>query len=358
MGAVGPDAELRRWLLDHDATPDQVEAVLRGVDLGGVAARLVLVRGVELSARDIGARLGMDADRVVALFHNYGVAVPDVDAAQFTEADARLVEGSEAAGVLDSTDGRVVMRVLAAALDRVAEAGVALYLQNTEERLELEGTGPLGWLQEAQRMAELATELGLGMGVLFRHHMLQAVGRQGDSQVEVTSRDVAWRAVGFVDLVGSTALAETLEMGELRTLVSEFEARAFDVASAHGGRVVKFIGDEIMVAAVNPLAGCRLMLALLDACSTGGMQPRGGLAWGEVLFRGGDYYGREVNLASRLVDAAIPGEVLVDSSMVEAVSSGGIDDAGVVFERAGRRLLKGFADPTAVWSVSPSLAEG
>src|SRR4029450_3701669 len=97
---------------------------------------------------------------------------------------------------------------------------------------------------------------------------------------------------------------------------------------------------------------------------TGGMQPRGGMSWGEVLYRGGDYYGREVNLASRLVDAAIPGEVLVDTAVVAAVEGEG---EGAVaggastlpdlrFERAGRRVLKGFADPIEVWSVMPVTA--
>ena len=110
------------------------------------------------------------------------------------------------------------------------------------------------------------------------------------------------------------------------------------MATEFGGRVVKFIGDEIMVAALDPIAGCRLLLALVEACSVGDMQPRGGLAYGEV------------NLASRLVDAAIPGEVLVDGSVFDAVKA--TSPHAVAFEPAGRRVLKGFADPLAVWSVA------
>jgi class 3 adenylate cyclase len=67
-------------------------------------------------------------------------------------------------------------------------------------------------------------------------------------------------AVGFVDLVGSTALSETREeVADLCKLVSEFAARAFDVASKSCGRVVKFIGDEITVPALDPVADCRLL---------------------------------------------------------------------------------------------------
>jgi class 3 adenylate cyclase len=69
--------------------------------------------------------------------------------------------------------------------------------------------------------------------------------------------------------------------------------------------------------------------------------------YGEVLFRHGDYYGPVVNLAARLVDAAIPGEALVDTSVVEAVK-----DEGLGFESAGRRMIKGLATPVPVWSLS------
>jgi len=54
-----------------------------------------------------------------------------------------------------------------------------------------------------------------------------------------------------------------------------------------------------------------------------------------------------VNLAARLVDAAIPGEALVDASVVEAVK-----DEGLSFDAAGRRMLKGLAMPVPVWSLA------
>jgi class 3 adenylate cyclase len=101
-----------------------------------------------------------------------------------------------------------------------------------------------------------------------------------------------------------------------------------------------------MVAALDPIAGCRIVLDLVEAFTHDGTLPRGGLVFGEVLFRHGDYYGPVVNLAARLVDAAIPGEILVDSSVVEASQ-----DEGLCFDPAGRRLLKGFDDPVAVWSL-------
>jgi adenylate cyclase len=71
--------------------------------------------------------------------------------------------------------------------------------------------------------------------------------------------------------------------------------------------------------------------------------PRGGVSAGDVLFRLGDYYGSVVNLASRLTAEAVPGEVLTDVPPANA--------AGMLVQPAGRRNLKGFDDPIAVWSV-------
>ena len=93
----------------------------------------------------------------------------------------------------------------------------------------------------------------------------------------------------------------------------------------------------------------RIVADLAAAFTDDGTQPRGGLVFGEVLFRHGDYYGPIVNLAARLVDAAIPGEALVDRSVVEAMK-----DDDQVFEPAGRRMLKGFDEPVAVWSLAPT----
>ena len=65
-----------------------------------------------------------------------------------------------------------------------------------------------------------------------------------------------------------------------------------------------------------------------------------------MLFRLGDYYGPVVNLASRLTAEAVPGEVLTDQST----------DVGpdMALQPAGRRTLKGFAEPVTVWSVEPA----
>lgn len=73
---------------------------------------------------------------------------------------------------------------------------------------------------------------------------------------------------------------------------------------------------------------------------------RGALAAGELLFRGGDYYGPIVNLAARLADLAVPHEVLVTPEVATQAAV-----KGLRFEPAGKRMLKGFDDPALVLTV-------
>jgi adenylate cyclase len=347
-------AALREWLAAHGASAEQIAAcelaaAERGREPEGLASDLVLDRGVTLTARDLADRLGLDVADIVAIYRDLGVVVPDVDSAQFTDDDAILVTRllrATSAGDIPSTTGAELLRVVAGAMDRIAEAAVAIYVQGPEEDLRRRGASLVEHAENTAHATELALHLGAGLAPVFRHHMRQAVARHRVTQTGVTRRELARLTIGFLDLVGSTTLQSQLDPAELAAQVTRFETRAFDVTTAGGGRLVKFIGDEIMVAALDPIAGCRIVLDLVEAFTDDGTQPRGGLVFGEVLFRHGDYYGPVVNLAARLVDAAIPGEILVDSSVVETSK-----DDGLCFDPAGRRLLKGFDDPVAVWSL-------
>ena len=161
--------------------------------------------------------------------------------------------------------------------------------------------------------------------------------------------ELARLAVGFVDLTGFTALSRHLPPAELIQVITQFESTAYDVAAALGGRIVKHIGDEIMFVALDAAAAPASPARCWLRSPPNTFRPRGGLSYGDLLVRHGDYYGPVVNLASRLVDEAIPGEVLVDS----AAGGGGVaSDPDLVVEPAGRRLLRGFDEPVTTFSLS------
>lgn len=346
----GPDQEeaaLREWLAAFGATPEQIAAAERERNPDGLASDLVLSRGATFSARDVARQMGLDVSAVLAVYRDLGVSVRDPDAPQFTDDDVALISKLSWAAKNGFTTGPELLRVVASAIERIAEAAVAVYVQGPEEEMRRRHASALEHTQKNAAATELVMKLGVGLAPLFRHHMRQAIGRQRVTQSGVSRRELARLAIGFVDLVGSTTLQGGLDPAELGAQVSRFETRAFDVVAAGGGRLVKFIGDEIMVAALDPVVGSHIMLDLVEAFTDDGTQPRGGLVFGEVLFRHGDYYGPVVNLAARLVDMAIPGEVLVDASVAEEAK-----DEELAFEPAGRRQVKGFAAPVTVWSLA------
>lgn len=161
-------------------------------------------------------------------------------------------------------------------------------------------------------------------------------------------------AVGFVDLVGYTSRTAEMEPAELIDFVGEFRERTTEVVTRHGAQVVKHIGDEIMFSAMDPMTACHVASDLIDAFDATGASPRGGVTSGPVVARHGDLYGPVVNLASRLADAAVPGELLVPVSLVDDAGSIEADtdgDGGLRFVAAGRRQLKGFDRVVEVASV-------
>jgi adenylate cyclase len=105
-----------------------------------------------------------------------------------------------------------------------------------------------------------------------------------------------------------------------------------------------------MIVAAEPLALAEWAVAFAreHADGDGVPPPRIGVHYGGVLYRDGDYYGREVNQAARVVARASRGEVLVTRALVDAVSGA----ERLSFERIGEVSLKGFTEPTELFSAT------
>jgi adenylate cyclase len=146
-------------------------------------------------------------------------------------------------------------------------------------------------------------------------------------------------AIAFADLAGYTRFTEEVGEEEAVSLVERFIDAVTDTLP-DDARVVKTIGDEVMVVAQD-------VQALTDWAV--GFQrlyrerptPRIGVHQGVVLYRDGDYFGREVNLAARVVARARGGEVIVTDSVIEAIKT----SDWLKFEDIGTVKLKGFDEP-------------
>jgi adenylate cyclase len=336
-------AEIHDLLRSLGATEEQITAAGNTKLLGRLAGDLVLNRGASLNARDLAERAGTGIDNVLAMWRTMGVVVPDEDQRLFSEEDAQFTAFLVQPNPIGAHGGEL-LRVLGTSMARVAEAAVSVYVQTQEPPVGAPPQDPLTWAQNEAAVNVAALRLGGFMGSVFAHHMRDAVDRQRVAQADVSDRSLHRLAVGFVDLVGFTPLSLHTSPTSLIELVGEFEYRAFDVASSHNGRIVKHIGDEVMFVASDAGAGCAIALDITAKVAPG-IEPRGGVCFGEVIARHGDYYGPVVNLASRLAELAVPGEVLVDGDTARSAAK------DFDFRGAGRRLLKGFDEPIEVYSV-------
>jgi class 3 adenylate cyclase len=154
-------------------------------------------------------------------------------------------------------------------------------------------------------------------------------------------------ALAFIDLSGYASLTE--ERGD--EVAAAAAARLQEVAEAAtrhgGGRVVKLLGDGVMLRFDDAATAIGVTLDTIDAIAAAGLPPgHAGVAAGRVVVRDGDVFGRVVNLAARIAAEAGPGETVVEEGVVVALPRGTAS-----FEPIGRVALKGFADPVAVWKA-------
>jgi adenylate cyclase len=154
-------------------------------------------------------------------------------------------------------------------------------------------------------------------------------------------------AIAFADLAGYARL--TVERGDEAALdaVERF-VQAVEQTLPVDARVIKTLGDEVMVVGSDAAALTAWAVELRAGIAAGDPLPRIGIHHGEALYREGDYYGRAVNQAARVVARAGGGEVLVTRPVVELAA--GVDT--LEFERIGEVRLKGFSEPTELFTAS------
>ncbi|MEO9254099.1 MAG: adenylate/guanylate cyclase domain-containing protein [Tepidiformaceae bacterium] len=162
-------------------------------------------------------------------------------------------------------------------------------------------------------------------------------------------------AVVFTDIVGFTEY--TAIEGDVRALeLLTLQERLVQEALPEGARLVKELGDGLMLwfpDAVAAVAAALGLQARFDLESEKLMVPlwvRMGMHWGHQTRRRDDLVGHDVNIASRIVNVAAPGEVLVSEATVDAI---GTRDSGAQFDEIGPVVMKGIPEPVRLFRATP-----
>ncbi|UJA20708.1 MerR family transcriptional regulator [Thermoleophilia bacterium SCSIO 60948] len=149
----------------------------------------------------------------------------------------------------------------------------------------------------------------------------------------------------FIDLTGFTRYTEEEGDEEAIGLIERF-VETVESTLPSEALIVKTIGDEVMVVSPDASMLTEWAVGFLTLFSER-PKPRVGLHHGRAVYRDGDYFGTEVNLAHRIVNRALAGEVMVTESILEATH--GVDY--LEFEPIGAVELKGFPAPVELFTA-------
>jgi adenylate cyclase len=358
-GVEGDEARRARIELLEKLEEDGVE--LEELKQAAEEGRLVLMpvervlagEGKRYSQKEIADQSDVDLALLKRIWRALGMAQPPEDRKIFTEDDLNAAKASKEfldAGIpedellqLSRTMSQSMSNIAAAVGGAFAEA----LIQEGDTEAEL-----------ALRYADATKELVPKLEETVRH-VLRIQLRERARSAVITSAELSsgkltgsqQLAVGFADLVDFTKLGERIASEDLGDVAGRLEEMAGEVAQAPV-RLVKTIGDAAMLASERPAALVEAALDLVDAAEEAGRDfpsMHAGLAFGEVLPRGGDYYGHPVNLASRITDFSLPGSVVVSQELYEALQED--DDADYDWTRIGKRKLKGIKGQSELYRV-------
>ena len=292
--------------------------------------------------------LGDHAVLLPSIYAAFGLAVPPAQTVMRQDEETAIADFIDLWAMVDDQPETFLRAA------RIAGDGVRRIQGGTQDLFDelggppapqaARGRSPEDAMQPAMRFSPVVAQLLVWLQK--RHMENETFGRVVDyvEDVLVRSGHVERReppAIAFVDLSDYTAL--TVEAGDERAarFATTLQTLAESAARAHHGRVVKLLGDGVMLRYPSALDAVRSVLDLMAAVVDAGLPAaHAGIAAGPLVVRDGDVYGHTVNLAARIAGHAGAGELLVASAVTAR-----LDPAGIGWVDAGEARLKGLAEP-------------
>ena len=322
------DDELRRAVEEERLVLLPVERELRGE--------------ARYTPEEIAEQAGIERDVLATVRRAGGLPVLPEGERGYSERDldtARRLKTALDAGL--PLEGLVdVNRVMGRALSQTAAAmrqlvGEAFLRENDRED------------EAADRLADATRTLlpnaGPTLEYFFAQHLLELIRTDVLDSEQLAAGQIGRQrdtAVAFADLVGFTRLGGRVPAEDLGAIARRLEALA-EEALEPPVRIVKTIGDAVMLTSTDPAALVGAVLRLNEAVEAEGddfPQLRSGIALGPAVERDGDLYGHAVNLASRVTGVARPGSVLATEEVRAAAED------GFAWSFARERRLKGVGE--------------
>ena len=345
-GLAGEEREARLRLLselsEQGVEPEELRRAVAEQRLALLPVERVLAgEGERYTAAEASERVGIELELLQRVWRALGLALADDEReAIYTDRDiegakrvkALLDAGIPEEGVLE------VARLLGMTMSQLAAANRQLIADAFMREGDTEYDAASRFAAAAEAFLPLIAET---LPYVLRLHLREQIRHDAFALADLSAGRLEAAddvAVCFADLVGFTQLGETLEpeaLGAVTGRLAELAAGAVEPPV----RLVKMIGDAVMLAGPDPAAVVDSALRLVETASEQGEEfpmLRAGVAWGRALPRAGDWYGRPVNLASRVTGIARPGSLLADGGIHDRLE----DEYDWSF--AGERRLKGI----------------
>jgi adenylate cyclase len=269
-----------------------------------------------------------------------------------------LIQLATSSGVLDRVWVGRVGRAYAEGMRLAAKVENEAYVARFEEPVLASG---LGQRQAMERASEVASEF-----LPMVDRALMAIYRRQQELIwtehQVENIEAALEEAGaiprlervpamcFLDLTGYTRLTEERGDQAAAELAARLAVLVERLARGQGGTPVKWLGDGVMLHFRDPPGAVGAALAMVRRVPEAGLpQAHVGVAAGPVVVQGGDYFGRTVNLASRVAAHARAGQVLVTAAVADAPAPD-----GVTYRDLGELQLKGLTAPVRVLEARPA----
>jgi adenylate cyclase len=346
-------------LAEEGVSPEELRRAVEENRLVLLPVERVFEEGQEqYTAAEIADRSGLEREFLVKLMQALGAPIPADQDRVFGEADLEAAKraklfldaGLPPEGVLETS------RIIGISMANLAEANVDLvgevFTQPGIDEREL-----------ATRYAAAAKTMAPLLGETLLHaygiHLRERIGQAVITEAEVAAGRVSGAdevTIAFADLVGFTRLGESLEIEQIGDLTGRLFELASDAARPPV-RLVKMIGDAAMFVSPESEPLLEAVVGLVESAETDEIPSlRAGVARGRALGRGGDYYGRPVNLAARITNFARPDSVVVDQTVKDSIAQA--NGRPFDFSFAGKRHFKGIEGEVPVHRVRRTGAQG
>lgn len=287
-----------------------------------------------LTGVQVAEQAGVDLDSAKRLRRALGLPEVDDDEVVFDEGDVEVLVALKS--VLDlgvSFDEVVsVARVYGETMARIADIETRVFTSRISGPLSEEGLEPAELEERLQPLVmPLMDVLDGALGYVHRAHLAFALERTTHPDDAGTEE----RGAAFVDLVDFSRISQELHAPELTQLTTKFEELAVEICADASVRLVKVIGDAVMMVASDVEALVRATFTLVQRVTAEEALPsaRAGIDVGEVVPTRGDYFGGPVNVAARLTGFALPDTVVISQAVADAASGLEMDLADIGVHR-------------------------